>query len=407
MKNKDIVLEKIIKKEERRQRETINLIASENYPSKEVRNALSSLFISKYSEGRPKKRYYAGIKNIDQLELLAEKRTREVFKLNSFWEINVQPYSGAIANYAILRGLLKPGEKIMTLALDQGGHLSHGHSVNLSGKDFQVVHYFLNPKTLLLDYKEIEKKAKKEKPRLIIAGYTSYPRKVNFKIFSQIAKKVNSYLLADISHIAGLIVGGIHPNPFPWADVVMTTTHKTLRGPRGAIIICKKELKEKIFRTVFPGLQGGPHNHTIAGLCVCLFEAKTKKFKKYIQQVVKNAKTLAQELKNYGFDLVTNGTDNHLLLLDLRKKKISGTFAQEILEKAGIIVNKNALPYDQANFFNPSGLRLGTPAITSRGMKEKEMKKIAFWIYQIIENPKKALKIKKEVKKFALSFKID
>jgi len=407
MEKKDLLLEKLIKKEEQRQRETINLIASENYPSKRVRKILSSLLVSKYSEGRPQKRYYGGMENIDKIELLTEKRVKEVFGLNSSWEVNVQPYSGSVANFVILRGLLKKGEKIMGLALDQGGHLSHGHSVNFSSQDFEICHYFLNPKTLLLDYKEIEKRAKKEKPRLIIAGYTSYPRKVNFKIFSKIAKEVKAYLLADISHIAGLIIGRVHPSPFPWADIVMTTTHKTLRGPRGAIIICKKQLKEKIFRAIFPGLQGGPHNHTIAAICACLDEAKRKSFKSYASQIVKNSKTLAKELKKYGFPIITNGTDNHLLLLDLRKKKIGGKIAQEKLEKAGIIVNKNPLPYDEANFFNPSGIRLGTPAVTTRGMKEKEMKKIAFWIKEVLDKPFLIPKIKSEVKRFSFKFKID
>jgi glycine hydroxymethyltransferase len=407
MKKRDFLLEKLIEKEEKRQRETINLIASENYPSKKVREILSSLLVSKYSEGRPQKRYYGGVENIDKIELLTEKRAREVFGLSSFWAVNVQPYSGSVANFAILRGLLKRGEKIMSLALDQGGHLSHGHDVNFSSQDFEICHYFLNPKTLTLDYKEIEKRAKKEKPRLIIAGYTSYPRKVNFKIFSKIAKEIKAYLLADISHIAGLVIGKVHPSPFPWADVIMTTTHKTLRGPRGAIIVCKEELKEKIFKAVFPGLQGGPHNQTIAGICACLAEAKSKAFKTYALQIVKNAKTLAKELKKYGFQLVTNGTDNHLLLLDLRTKKISGKTAQETLEKAGIIVNKNPIPYDPANFFNPSGLRLGTPAVTTRGMKEKEMKKIALWIKEVLEKPFLAFKVKREVKNLTLRFKID
>jgi len=407
MKKRDFLLEKLIEKEEKRQRETINLIASENYPSKKVREILSSLLVSKYSEGRPQKRYYGGVENVDKIELLTERRVREVFGLNSFWAVNVQPYSGSVANFAILRGLLKKGEKIMSLALDQGGHLSHGHVVNFSSQDFEICHYFLNPKTLTLDYKEIEKRAKKEKPRLIIAGYTSYPRKVNFKIFSKIAKEIKAYLLADISHIAGLVIGKVHPSPFPWADVVMTTTHKTLRGPRGAIIICKEELKEKIFKAVFPGLQGGPHNQTIAAICACLAEAKSRAFKAYTLQIVKNAKTLAKELKKYGFQTITNGTDNHLLLLDLRSKKISGKTAQETLEKAGIVVNKNSIPYDSASFFNPSGLRLGTPAVTTRGMKEKEMKKIAFWIKEVLECPFLASKIKREVKKLALRFKID
>ena len=395
----------LIEKETRRQRETLNLIASENYPSKAVREALSSIFVSKYSEGRPYKRYYAGMENVDKLETLVEERARRVFKLDSKkWAVNVQPYSGSPANYAIYRGLLNLGDKIMGLALDQGGHLTHGSPVSLSGIDFKAVHYFLDKKTGLLNYQEIEKLAKKEKPKLIICGFTAYPRKIDFRKFNRIAKKVGAYLLADISHITGLIVGGVHSSPFPWADVVMTTTHKTLRGPRGAIIICKRELEDKIFKKVFPGLQGGPHNHTIAAIGVALKEAMGPQFKKYAQQIVKNAKVLAEELKKYSFNLISGGTDNHLVLIDLTNKNITGKEAQISLEKAGIVLNKNTIPYDPRPPFNPSGIRLGTPALTTRGMKEKEMKKIAFWLNKVITKPSSAGKVKKEIKKLCQKF---
>ena len=400
----DPQIAKLIEKENKRQEETLNLIASENYPSKAVREALSSIFVAKYAEGRPYKRYYAGQQFIDKLEGLVEERVRKVFKLNpQKWAVNVQPYSGSPANYAILRGLLEPGEKIMALPLSHGGHLTHGAPVSLSGQDFKVVNYFL-AKNGRLDYKEIEEIAKREKPKLIIAGFTAYPRKIDFKKFSQIAKKVGAYLLADTSHITGLIIGGVHPSPFPWADVVMTTTHKTLRGPRGAIIICKKEFKEKIFKKVFPGLQGGPHEHTISAIGVALREVMNPRFKKYAFQIVKNAKTIAEELKKYGFNLISEGTDNHLVLIDLTNKNITGKEAQILLEKAGIITNKNTIPYDPRPPFNPSGIRLGTPAATTRGMKEKEMKKIAFWINEVISNPKSTLKIKKEVKNLCQKF---
>lgn len=397
----------LIEKERKRQESSLALIPSENYPSKAVREALSSLFVAKYSEGRPHKRYYAGQEFIDKLEILVQERAKKTFGLPSQkWSVNVQPYSGSPANYAIYRGLLSLGDKIMGLSLSLGGHLTHGSPVSLSGIDFKIASYSLDKKTLLLNYKEIEKTAKKEKPKLIIAGFTAYPRGIDFKKFSQIAKKVGAYLLADISHIAGLIAGKVHPSPFPFADVVMATTHKTLRGPRGAMIICKKELEDKIFKMVFPGLQGGPHNHTICAIGVALKEAGNPKFKKYARQVVRNAKALARELEKYNFNLVSGGTDNHLILIDLRNRGVSGKEAQESLEKAGIVTNKNTIPFDPRPPYNPSGLRIGTPAITTRGMKEKEMKKIAFWINEAVSNPQSAPRVKNEVKEFCQRFPI-
>lgn len=405
IKKTDSQIAKLIAKEMKRQEETLNLIASENYPSKATREALGSIFVMKYAEGRPYKRYYGGMENIDKLETLVEARIRKVFALNKKWAVNVQPYSGSPANYAVLRGLLKPGDKIMTLLLSHGGHLTHGAAVSFSGQDFKVVNYFLD-RDGLLDYKEISKIAKREKPKLIICGFTAYPRKVNFKKFSQIAEENKAYLLADIAHIAGLIAGKVHPSPFPFADAVTMTTHKTLRGPRGAIIICKKELENKIFPKVFPGLQGGPHEHTICAIGVAFKEASAPEFRKYTTQIVKNAKALGVELKKYNFDLISGGTDNHLVLINLTNKNIAGNRAQILLEKAGIVANKNTIPYDSRSPFDPSGIRLGTPAITTRGMKEKEMQKIAFWINEIISNPRSALRIRKEVKKLCQKFPI-
>lgn len=404
LKQLDVQIAKLIADEGKRQEETLNLIASENYPSKAVREALSSIFVAKYSEGRPYKRYYAGMENVDKLETLVEERARKAFDLSpKKWAVNVQPYSGSPANYAVLRGLLNPGDKILSLPLPHGGHLTHGASVSLSGKDFKVVNYSVG-RDGFLDYEEIEKLAIKENPKLIICGYTAYPRKIDFKKFSQIAKQAGASLLADVAHIAGLIIGGVHPSPFPFADVVTFTTHKTLRGPRGAMIICREELREKIFPKVFPGLQGGPHNHTIAAIGVALGEAMTPKFKKYSQQIVKNARALAEELKKMDFKIISGGTDNHLLLVDLTNKNIAGKEAQILLEKAGIVANKNAIPYDPSPPFNPSGMRLGTPALTTRGIKEGEMRKIAFWINEVIKNPSSASKIKKEIKKLCQKF---
>ena len=401
----DPKIAELIKEEETRHKETLNLIASENYPSKAVREALSSIFVVKYSEGRPHKRYYAGMENVDRLEILVEERIRKAFKLNSKkWAVNVQPYSGSPANYAVLRGLLKRGDKVMSLSLAHGGHLTHGSPVSLVGIDFKIVHYFLDKKTGLLDYKEIERLAKKEKPKIIICGFTAYPRKIDFKKFKKIASGVGAYLWADVAHIAGLIAGDAYPSPFPSADVVTATTHKTLRGPRGAFIVCREELGKKIFPKVFPGLQGGPHNHTICALGVALKEVMTPSFREYAAQVVRNAKVLSQELKKHGFSLVSGGTDSHLILIDLRNKNISGKEAQEVLESASIVLNKNAIPYDSGSPFNPSGIRIGTPALTTRGMKEKEMKKVAFWIKEVVSNPEQAPKIKREIKKFCQKF---
>lgn len=400
---KDKILLSLIKKEEELQKNGLDLIASNNYASFPVLKAMASCLNNKYAEGYPQKRYYGGLEVIDEIENLAKKRAKELFlekKDEEKWEVNVQPYSGAIANLAVYLALLKPGGKIMSLALEAGGHLSHGTSLHLSGQIFKSIFYNLDRETEYLNYEEILKIAQKEKPNLIVCGFSSYPRVVDFKKFSQIAKSVNAFLLADISHIAGLIVGGVHPSPFPWTDIVMTTTHKTLRGPRGAIIISKKELAEKINHAVFPGLQGGPFEHIIAAKAVCFEEAKNPSFKEYAKRVIKNAKILAGELKRYNFRIVSGGTDNHLVLIDLNSKNITGGKAERILESVGIYINKNMIPSDKRPPQDPSGIRLGTPAITSRGMGPEEIKKIAFFIKEALEkkNQKPILKkIKKEV----------
>lgn len=394
----------LIKVEEKRQAETINLIPSENYPSKAVLEAMATILISKYSEGYPGKRYYAGNEIYDQIELLAQKRAREIFGLSGNWHVNVQPYSGTPANLAVYLGLLNFGNLIMGMTLSHGGHLSHGHKVSFSGRAYKVIQYGVDLKTGKIDYDEVRKLAKKHKPKLIISGFTAYPRKINFRKFHQIAKEVGAISMADISHIAGLIVAGLHPSPFPFTDIVTTTTHKTLRGPRGAIIICKKQFAKAIDRAVFPGIQGGPHNNVIAAKLVCFEEAKKPVFKKYQEQIVKNAKVLAQELKKYGFNLISGGTDNHLILVDLQNKNITGKEAEKRLEEAGIIVNRNTIPGDSRKPFDPSGIRLGTPAVTTKGMKEKEMRKIAEWINEVISNKKKAEEVKKKIKKWIIHY---
>ena len=383
---KDKVLENLIKKEVKRQKETINLIASENFVSKDVLEALGSALTNKYSEGYPKKRYYAGNEIIDQIEILAQERARKVFRLAQHWHINVQPYSGSPANMAVYCALLKPGEKIMGMSLETGGHLTHGQKVSITGKFWKQITYGVNRKTERLDYNEILKIAKKEKPALIIAGATAYSRKIDFKKFRKIADIVGAYLMVDMSHIAGLVAGGAHPSPFKYADVVTATTHKTLRGPRGAIIFCRKELAEKIDRAVFPGLQGGPHNNQIAAIAAALKEAMRPSFKKYAKQVVKNTKILANELKKKGWEIISGGTDTHLFLMDTWSRGISGKEASEKLEKAGIIVNKNTIPFDARKPYDPSGIRIGTPTVTTLGMKEKDMKKIAEKIDVILKS---------------------
>lgn len=389
LKTSDFKIYNLIKKEKKRLRETLQMIPSENYPSKAVLQALGSVFNFKYSEGYPKGRYYQGNRFADEVELTAEERAKKLFGVP---HVNAQPYSGSPANNAIYFALLTPGkDKILGLSIAFGGHLTHGSPISFSGKYFDAVPYKLNEKGFL-DYDEIEKIAIKEKPKIIVCGATAYPQKIDFRRFGEIADKTNAYLLADISHIAGLVVAGVHESPVPFAHLVMTTTHKTLRGPKGAIImITKKGLKKdpdlgrKIDKAVFPGLQGGPHDNQTAGIAVALKEASSTSFKKYGEQVVKNSKKLAEELNKYGFNLISGGSSNHLLLIDLTNKRVNGGVVAFALEVGGIIVNKNAVPNDKMPPFYPSGIRLGTPAITTRGMKEKDMVKIAYWINRVVK----------------------
>ncbi|MEK9150938.1 MAG: serine hydroxymethyltransferase [Patescibacteria group bacterium] len=416
---KDEILDNLIKKETERQQKTLNLIPSENIASKAVLKALGSPLANKYSEGYPAKRYYAGNEIVDKIEILAQERARRLFHLGENWSVNVQPYSGSPANFAVYYALLKPGEKIMGMSLPFGGHLTHGWKVNFSAKFYKTVQYGVG-RDGYINYQEVRRLAKKEKPKIIVCGATAYPRIIDFKKFGAIAKEIKAYLLADIAHIAGLIAAGVHPSPFSakdgqvHADVVTTTTHKTLRGPRGAIIFSNRrsltakrhkiDIASEIDKAVFPGLQGGPHDNQTAAIAQCLYEAAKPSFKKYGRQIVENAETLDKELRKLGFSTVSNGTDNHLTLIDLSNVGISGREAQNKLEKAGVIVNRNSIPYDPRPPFDPSGIRLGTPAATSRGMKEKEMKKIAEWIYKILIKQDGPDRIKAEVEKTLKNF---
>jgi glycine hydroxymethyltransferase len=411
-KNKDKEIIKLINLERKRRSEGLEMIPSENHASKDVLEVLSSILNDKYAEGYPGKRYYGGCEIVDRVETICQERAKKLFDVPY---ANVQPYSGSPANHAVYFAVLKPGEKVMGMDLSVGGHLTHGFKVNFSGKYYKSCPYGVSLKDHKIDYKDLEFKVKKEKPKLIWAGTTAYPRIIDWAKFKKIADSVNAYLAADIAHISGLVVSGSHPSPVPYVDIVTTTTHKTLRGPRGGIVMVTKSgiekdknLPSKIDRSVFPGLQGGPHENQIAGIAVALREASTKEYKEYGCQVVKNAKALSLELINNNFNLVTGGTDNHLMVVDLRNKKTSGQQAEDLLEKSGITVNKNTIPFDSAPPFSPSGIRLGTPAITTRGMKEKEMKLIASWISEVIDNKDKktCLKIKAKVKDLCKYFPI-
>lgn len=394
MQDRDIA--ELIADERRRQREGLEMIPSENHVSKDVLDALGSVLTDKYSEGYPGQRYYGGCEVVDKIEDIARDRAKALFGVN---HANVQPYSGTPANSEIYLALLDPGDTIMGLALSFGGHLTHGHKVSSSGTFYKSVQYQTG-KDGYLDYDTIEALAQKEKPKILVVGATAYPRIFDWKRLREIADSVGAWMLADISHIAGLVVGGEHPSPAGIADVIMTTTHKTLRGPRGAIILCngnpstplknvertKENLPTLIDRSVFPGMQGGPHNHQTAGIAVALREAAQPEFKIYAQQIIKNAKKLAAHLTANGYELVTGGTDNHLLLLDLTNKDLSGKEAEDVLGKIGITVNKNTVPFDPKGPFNPSGIRFGTPALTSRGLKEEHMEQVAQWMHRALQN---------------------
>ena len=401
---KDIIFE-YIGNEAKRQKEGIELIASENYVSSDVLKAMGSILTNKYSEGYPDKRYYGGNKYIDDIEKECISRAKELFKAE---HVNVQPYSGSPANLAVHLAFLNPGDKTMGMDLSAGGHLTHGFKVSISGKYYDSVSYGVNRQGYI-DYEQVRKIALEHKPKLIWSGFSAYSRIVDWNEFRKIADEVGAILVADIAHVAGLIATGVYPSPVGIADVVTTTTHKTLRGPRGAMIMCKQEYGEVIDKAVFPGLQGGPHNHTTAGIAVALKEAMTEEFKQYSKQVVLNSKALAKALMDKGYSIVSGGTDNHLFLVDTVKSvNMSGKEVSDILEEVNITLNKNSIPYDERKPWDPSGVRIGTPAITTRGMKENEMEKIAQYLDRALKNKSKEElnSIKEEVKTFTKDFPI-
>ncbi len=380
-----------------RQEKSIRLIASENYVSRAVMEATGSVLTNKYSEGYAHKRYYQGQTYIDSLELLAINRAKELFGAE---HVNVQPYSGSPANLETYYALAEPGDLIMGMSLPHGGHLTHGWKVNFSANFYRAVQYPVSEKTHLIDFDQVAEIAREHKPKILICGASAYPRTIDFARFAEIAKEVGAYLVADIAHIAGLVAAGEHPSPIPYADAVTTTTHKTLRGPRGAMILCREEHAKKIDSAVFPALQGGPHNHTTAAMAVAFKEALSPEFKQYGKLIISNASILAEELMAQGFELVTGGTDNHLLLIDLSNKNIAGKPMAQAMEKAGIVCNCNAVPFDKRKPFDPSGIRIGTAAVSSRGFGSDEMKALAGWISRIAadaENEQMLASIRKEV----------
>ena len=391
IKDYDVEVYNAILEEEKRQEEGIELIASENFVSKAVMEAAGSVFTNKYAEGYPERRYYGGCVNADTVEQLAIDRLKKIFGAKF---ANVQPHSGSQANMGVYVSLLEAGDKILGMGLSSGGHLTHGYKVNFSGKNYIGIEYGLNPETELLDYDEVKRLAVQEKPKIIVAGASAYSRIIDFKKFREIADEVGAYLMVDMAHIAGLVAAGEHPNPMEYADIVTSTTHKTMRGPRGGIILTNnEEIAKKIDKAIFPGIQGGPLMHIIAAKAVAFKEALLPEFKEYQKQVVKNAKAMADALVKGGLRIVSGGTDNHLMLVDLRAKGVTGKQAEESLEKAGITCNKNAIPNDPEKPFITSGVRLGTPAITARGMKEDEAVKIAEMIIKVLENVNDAAKI--------------
>ena len=385
LKDADSRVANLLEKEKERQETHLELIASENFASKAVMEAQGSVLTNKYAEGLPKKRYYGGCEHIDSIEELAIQRAKELFKAN--WA-NVQPHSGAQANFSVFLALLKPGDTIMGMDLSHGGHLTHGSPVNVSGKWFNAIHYGVNRETEKLDMEQIRQQALTHRPQLIICGYSAYPREINFQAFQSIANEVGAYLLADMAHIAGLVAAGIHPNPVPHCDVVTTTTHKTLRGPRGGLILSRdEELGRKFDKAVFPGSQGGPLEHVIAAKAVAFGEALKKEFRTYSQQVVNNAKILAKGIQEKGINVVSNGTDNHIVLLDLRSIDMTGKIADLLVSQVNITANKNTVPFDPESPFVTSGMRLGTAALTTRGFDEEAFYEVADIIAQRLLNP--------------------
>ena len=402
----DKEVENAINAELQRQKEKIELIASENFVSDDVLEAMGSIMTNKYAEGYPGKRYYGGCQNVDIVENLARDRAKELFKAE---HVNVQPHSGSQANMAVYMSVLKPGDTILSMSLECGGHLTHGSPVSFSGKLYNIVHYGVNEEGYI-DYDEVERLAREYEPKMIVAGASAYPRIIDFARFKDIAEEVGAFFMVDMAHIAGLVAAGLHPSPVPFADFVTATTHKTLRGPRGGLILCKEKYAKAIDKSVFPGVQGGPLEHVIAAKAVCFGEALKPEFHEYQKQVIKNAQVLAERLIVRGFDLVSGGTDNHLILVDLRSKNITGKDAELLLDNVGVTVNKNAIPFDPEKPNTTSGIRIGTPAVTTRGMGEEEMRKIATIIDLVIrgeDSEKIRAYVKDLTSKFPLFYKKD
>ncbi len=396
----------ILERETKRQIEGLEMIASENYVSPAVLEAMGSVFTNKYAEGYPGKRYYGGCEHVDELEDLCRERAKKLFGAE---HVNVQALSGSPANAAVYFGLLEYGDTVMGLKLDHGGHITHGLPISFSGKSYNFVPYHVDPETGRIDMEEVRRIAHECKPKLIVSGATTYSRHLDFKAFHDIAQEVGAISMADIAHVAGLIVGGVHPSPFPFTDVVTTTTHKTLRGPRGALIMCKEQYAKAIDRAVFPGLQGGPHENVIAGIAVALGEAARPEFQTYAAQIVKNTKALADSLTAEGFTLISGGTDNHLVLIDVTGKGVVGIEVQNACDTVGITLNKNTIPGETRSPFDPSGVRIGTPALTTRGMKEDDMRRIGKWIGRVVANvgnPSGLAEIKGEIVAFASGFPV-
>ncbi|WP_278568358.1 serine hydroxymethyltransferase [Amedibacillus dolichus] len=381
---KDKQIQEAIEKERERQLYNIELIASENYVSKDVLEAAGSILTNKYAEGYPSKRYYGGCIHVDEVEELARKRAMELFHAE---HANVQPHSGSQANMGVYMAVLEPGDTVLGMNLTAGGHLTHGHPLNFSGSLYNFVDYGVDKHTEHIDYEDVRRVALETKPKLIVAGASAYPRIIDFKKFREIADEVGAYFMVDMAHIAGLVAAGLHPSPVPYADFVTSTTHKTLRGPRGGIILCKKEHAALLDKKVFPGMQGGPLMHIIAAKAVCFYEAMQPEFKSYAKQVITNTKVLSDTLKEEGFRIVSDGTDNHLLLVDVKASLgMSGKKAEELLDQAGITCNKNTIPFDSEKPFVTSGIRLGSAAMTTRGFKENEFHQVALWISQVLKN---------------------
>jgi glycine hydroxymethyltransferase len=404
MKKGDLEIYEVLQREIRRQEDNIELIASENFTSKAVMEAMGSQLTNKYAEGYPGKRYYGGCEVVDEIENLARERMKKLFNAE---HANVQPHAGSQANMAVYFAVLNPGDTVLGMNLSHGGHLTHGSPVNFSGKLFKFISYGVDKENEQIDYEEVRKLALENKPKMLVAGASAYPRVIDFNRLREICDEAGAYLMVDMAHIAGLVAAGAHPSPVPYADFVTTTTHKTLRGPRGGAILCKERFAKEIDKSIFPGMQGGPLMHVIAAKAICFEEASTIQFKEYIDQVVKNAKVLGEELAKYGFRLVSGGTDNHLLLVDLTNKGITGKEAEKLLDDCRITVNKNTIPFETLSPFITSGIRIGTGAVTTRGFKEQEMKEVAELINTVIESRGKAIEeVKKRVEAICSKYPI-